>query len=209
MYYVSAFCQRALWLRSGRVEALGPARDVVREYESFLLAKSAQSLAPHDAPLGLARITGVRQIGREGESGQYPSHYPPHAPFVLEVDWECEDPERAFISRSASTGSTTSRCCRSAPARHGLAPAAGRRRYRARLEVPELPLLKGSFTVYVFLLDESALHVFDRRILRGALVIDNPEFVAGLLRTEHRWQVEGLQAAVEEPPLLLSAKRSR
>ncbi|HEX2163414.1 MAG TPA: ABC transporter ATP-binding protein, partial [Thermoanaerobaculia bacterium] len=31
MYYVSAFCQRALWLRQGRVEALGPVDRVVRE----------------------------------------------------------------------------------------------------------------------------------------------------------------------------------
>ena len=40
MYYVSAFCQRALWLRQGRVEALGPVHDVVRAYESYLLEKS-------------------------------------------------------------------------------------------------------------------------------------------------------------------------
>jgi ABC-type multidrug transport system ATPase subunit len=39
MYYVSAFCQRALWLRNGRVEALGPV-DVVRDYEDFLSVRS-------------------------------------------------------------------------------------------------------------------------------------------------------------------------
>src|SRR3954462_14918455 len=39
MYYVSAFCQRALWLRQGRAEALGPTEEVVREYENFLVAK--------------------------------------------------------------------------------------------------------------------------------------------------------------------------
>src|SRR3954466_12912742 len=43
MYYVSAFCQRALWLRHGRVEALGPVSEVVREYENFLMAKSVHA----------------------------------------------------------------------------------------------------------------------------------------------------------------------
>lgn len=209
LYYVSAFCQQALWLRQGQVAALGPTTEVVREYESFLLAKSAQSLEPHEAPAGLARITGVRQAGREGEPGQYPSHYPPHAPFVLDVDWDCEDPELGFHLAVGIDRIDDVQVLSFSSRQAGAAPATGHRRYRARLEVPELPLLKGSFTVYVFLLDESALHVFDRRILRGALVVDNPEFVAGLVRAEHRWKLEGLQARIEEPSLLVSAKRSR
>ncbi len=46
MYYVSVFCQRALWLRKGRPEALGPVSEVVREYENFLVAKSAKAAMP-------------------------------------------------------------------------------------------------------------------------------------------------------------------
>jgi ABC-type polysaccharide/polyol phosphate transport system ATPase subunit len=205
MYYVSAFCQRALWLRHGRVAALGPTAEVVREYESFLLAKSAQSLVSQNAPVGPARITGVRQIGGDGDIG----HYPPHEPFLLEVDWECDDPALAFHLAVGIDRIDDVQVLSFSSRQDGLAPAGGHRRYRARLEIPELPLLKGSFTVYVFLLDESALHVFDRRILRGALVIDNPEFVAGLVRTEHRWEVGALQPCVEEPSSLVSAKRSR
>ena len=45
MYYVSFFCQRALWLRNGRVEAMGPVLDVVRDYENFLVTKSATTAA--------------------------------------------------------------------------------------------------------------------------------------------------------------------
>src|SRR4051812_27301279 len=53
MYYVSAFCQRALWLRQGRAEALGPVSEVVREYENFLVAKSARAAAAAPASTGL------------------------------------------------------------------------------------------------------------------------------------------------------------
>src|SRR6185503_13096847 len=41
MYYVSAFCERALWLKGGRLERLGAARDVIADYERYLLEKSA------------------------------------------------------------------------------------------------------------------------------------------------------------------------
>src|SRR5258708_21894448 len=56
MYYVSAFCQRALWLRHGRADALGPVGEVVREYENFLLAKRAP---PEDAGPDAAPAAGA------------------------------------------------------------------------------------------------------------------------------------------------------
>ena len=43
MYYISAFCKRALWLRDGRIEMLGPTQQVVPRYEAFLDAKSDHS----------------------------------------------------------------------------------------------------------------------------------------------------------------------
>src|ERR1700674_1817931 len=61
MYYVSAFCQRALWLRHGRAVALGPAPEVVRDYENFLLAKSASAA-------GAREQDGAPGAG-EGEAG--------------------------------------------------------------------------------------------------------------------------------------------
>src|SRR5204862_4435952 len=41
MYYVSTLCDEAIWLRSGVVEAAGPAQRVVLEYEKFLAKKDA------------------------------------------------------------------------------------------------------------------------------------------------------------------------
>ncbi|HEY0558324.1 MAG TPA: ABC transporter ATP-binding protein [Thermoanaerobaculia bacterium] len=203
MYYVSSFCQRALWMRNGRVEALGPVLDVVHAYESFLLAKSAKSdksgkseaePAPHDAPLGPARIREVRQIGRRDEG----EHYQPFEPLILEIDWECDDAAQEFHLAVGIDRIDDVQVLSFSSHQQGLPPFTGRRGYRARLVVPEMPVLKGEFTLYVFLLDESALHVFDRRVLRSAMIVDNPEFVVGLVRAEHRWEVEALPAATSE-----------
>ena len=72
MYYVTSLCQRALWLEKGQVRALGPAEEVVREYENHLLEKGRTEAARADeAATGaadgarkLARITAVRQLGQ-------------------------------------------------------------------------------------------------------------------------------------------------
>ena len=64
----------------------------------------------------------------------------------------------------------------------------GARRYRASLELPEMPLIKGEYTVYVYLMDEHNLHPFDTRIVQGAFVIDNAAYEIGLIKAEHRWQ---------------------
>jgi len=65
MYYVSAFCQRALWLRQGRAEALGPVAEVVRDYENFLLAKSAPAAGPGEGGTGAAES----KRGGAGDAG--------------------------------------------------------------------------------------------------------------------------------------------
>jgi hypothetical protein len=184
-------------MRNGRVEALGPVLEVIRAYESFLLAKSAESAeseaepSPHDAPLGPARILDVRQIGRQGEGG----HYRPFEPLVLEIDWECNDAAQQFHLAVGIDRIDDVQVLSFSSRQQGLPPITGRRGYRARLVVPEMPLLKGEFSLYVFLLDESALHVFDRRVLRGAMIVDIPEFVVGLVRAGHRWEVEALPAS--------------
>jgi hypothetical protein len=54
--------------------------------------------------------------------------------------------------------------------------------------VPALPLVKGEFTVYVFLLDENGLHVFDQCILPAALTVENPAYRFGIVEIPHHWQ---------------------
>src|SRR6185369_2894708 len=73
MYYVSAFCPKALWLRGGKVAAYGEGRDVVRQYEEFLLEKSGPAAAPEQTPAsGPARLVSVGVVGgpllRRGQS---------------------------------------------------------------------------------------------------------------------------------------------
>jgi ABC-type polysaccharide/polyol phosphate transport system ATPase subunit len=186
MYYVSSFCQRALWLRNGKAEALGPADEVIREYESFLVAKSAAALPEEEdgekAPRGPARIASARLAhGSRYENGQ---------PWEVEVEWETEDPGLAFHVGIGINRSDEIEVCSFATHVDGLPPLTGERHYTVRLRIPRLPLVKGEFTLYVFLLDGPGLHIYDQRRLPRAFTVHSPTYAFGLIRADHDWDVE-------------------
>jgi ABC-type polysaccharide/polyol phosphate transport system ATPase subunit len=191
MYYVSAFCQRALWLRGGRAEALGPVLDVVRDYENFLVAKSAaaEAASPGDAPeplrAGPARLTGGRLVGVPADPV-----YKPDQRWELEIEWETEDPRLAFHLGVGINRIDEVEVFSFATHLDGLPPSTGERSYRARLSLPNLPLLKGEFTIYIFLMDEEGLHIYDQRLLRRAFRVESPAYVFGLFQAEHVWDLD-------------------
>jgi SAM-dependent methyltransferase len=79
------------------------------------------------------------------------------------------------------------------------APLTGRLRYRLRLVFPELPIAQGEFRLYVFLGDETALHLHDLRIIKPGFTIVAPDYAVGLLRPRHVWTVPQ-EEPVEEIP---------
>ncbi len=210
MYYVAAFCQRALWLRGGRAAALGPVSQVVREYENFLLTKSearapevaeAGEPAESGALRGPAHITAVRfgpSAGGEPIASSLDSLageaakpvYTSGDPLELEVDWETREPRLAFHLGIGINRIDGVEVFSFATHLDGLPPLSGEVRHTVRLRLPSLPLIKGEFSLYVFLLDEAGLHVYDQRFLRRAFEVSGPAFAFGLVRAEHGWQLD-------------------
>jgi energy-coupling factor transporter ATP-binding protein EcfA2 len=194
MYYVSSFCQRALWMRHGRIEALGPVLDVIRAYESFLLEKGAATEAaalPAEAgmePLkpGPARLTEARLVSARPEAEGSPV-YAPDDPWELEVEWETKDRRLGFHVGVGVNRIDEVEVFSFSTREDGLPPRSGETAYAVRLRLPRLPLVKGDFTVYVFLLDEEGLHIYDQRILRRAFSVASRAYTFGLLRAEHVW----------------------
>jgi ABC-type polysaccharide/polyol phosphate transport system ATPase subunit len=192
MYYVSAFCQRALWLRKGRAEALGPVEEVVRAYENFLVAKSAHAAklaeaAPVTAPRGAAlpaRIAAVRLAEPRRDL-----LYTQGDPWELEVEWEAAEPRLAFHLGVGVNRADGIEVCSFATHLDGLAPLTGEKSYAARLSIPSLPLVKGEFTLYVFLMDEEGLHIYDQRVIPDAFTVRSPSYAFGLVRVEHSWDL--------------------
>jgi lipopolysaccharide transport system ATP-binding protein len=194
MYYVSAFCPRALWLREGRLEQLGATDSVVRSYERYLLSKNGAASSgaltgPAEAPrerAGPARLLAVRQLDASGDRPAYRSG----EPWELEVAWESEDPALGFhVAVGINRAEDGLPVASFATHYSGLAPISGRDRYHLRLALPALPLAKGDFSLAVFLLDEQGLHVHDGRHVPDAFAVVSPRFVPGLVEIEHAWRL--------------------
>ncbi len=209
MYYVSAFCQQALWLQNGRQRALGPVLDVIHAYENFLVAKSGAAapaaesvsvrtsdsplaVAPSESPAaGPARLTGVRLHGAMGAMGEVePGRFASGSPFRLEVSWTCDEPSLGFHLGVGINRIDGVEVCSFSTHQDGLPPITGKRQHRAWLDIPSLPILKGEFSIYVFLLDHRSLHVYDQRLLRGAFAVESAGYRIGLINVEHAWDVE-------------------
>lgn len=199
MYYVSSFCQRAVWMKNGRMEALGPAADVIREYENYLVAKNvtaasseAETEAQSGPSLRPARITSARLVNAPGPL------YTHGQPWELEIEWESGNPSLGFHLGVGINRSDEVEVCSFATHVDGLAPWTGGRRYSARLRIPNLPLVKGEFTVYAFLLDSEGLHIYDQRRLARAFTVHSPTYAFGLIRVDHVWDLEAPSGASSE-----------
>ena len=193
MYYVSVFCRRALWLRHGRTEALGPVSEVVREYENFLVAKSARAVEAAEAAKATEPVSAGRPARIVSASLIDPRQdalYEPGDPWELEVEWESTDPRLAFHLGVGINRSDGIEVCSFASHLDRVPPATGRRSYTARLAVPSLPLVKGEFTLYIFLTDEEGLHIYDQRILERAFTVHSPSYAFGLVRMDHAWSLD-------------------
>jgi ABC-type polysaccharide/polyol phosphate transport system ATPase subunit len=356
MYYASAFCQQALWLRNGRVEALGPVADVVRDYETFLLHKSARGTAAGDAagtspavgrdqgragaaagkagvggageaPAGdgdsaaaggrgtgagkeeeepaleavrrPARLLGARVLGGAAAApgqqagaaaatggtapataaggavtaadgattasagaasvaggaisaaggaapttdgattasagsdspaggsassaggatmasggavvlgqeigagfaaaGGAPPRFAPGDRWELEIEWESASPDVAFHVGVGINRSDDLEVCTLATHLDGRPPMSGSTHYQVRVVLPRLPLVKGDFTLYLFLLDESGLHIYDQRIHRRAFTVQAPGYAFGLITADHAWVESAPGAAAPVP----------
>ena len=191
MYYVSAFCQRALWLRQGRAEALGPVAAVVRDYENFLLAKSARAAATAGpAAASEPRALPARIVSAQLIEPRRDLLYSHGDPWELEVEWQAEDPGLAFHLGVGINRVDEVEVCSFATHLDGLPPMTGERTYSARLRIPSLPLVKGEFTLYIFLLDEEGLHIYDQRRIPGAFTVHSPTYAFGLIRAAHLWDLD-------------------
>jgi lipopolysaccharide transport system ATP-binding protein len=187
MYYISSFCKRALWMRDGEIEMLGPTETVVPRYEAYLDAKGERLDEPRKiveaTEASPARLTDVRTL-----SG---SSYRQGDPLEIEIGWTCDDPGMAFHICVGLNRPDEVEVASFLSERAGAGPWTGRTDHRVRLRIPELPLVKGSFKLYVFLLADDGLHIHDTRILDDAVTVEYEDYPFGIVTIPHHWRDGG------------------
>jgi lipopolysaccharide transport system ATP-binding protein len=187
------------------VERFGPSLEVVHAYEEHLAAREAASRAQNarEEPAGETTETAVparllatrwadsgadvRAGGRLLRTGE---------PVGLDLEWESDSGDRRFHLGVGIDRADGVQLCSFATHQDGLPPFAGARRRRVRLLLPELPILRGEFALYLFLLDEEGLHVYDQQVVHGAFRVESDAYRIGLVTLPHRWEpMEGALSA--------------
>ena len=192
MYQIEALCTRALWLERGRVQQMGNPATVVARYQTFLDRDAAQTsaAAPRavSSPMGHARILAVQtrvddEVGTslEVQSGQQTlgigvgfASDPLLPSPVVAVTLNAPD---GRILASSSTHADALELARDESGRG-----------TAILEFPKVPLLKGEYFVWVYLLSENGIHIYDTASNVATLHFSQQTLEQGLVTLAHSWQ---------------------
>jgi homopolymeric O-antigen transport system ATP-binding protein len=190
MYLVTSFCERALWLRHGRIERQGPAGEVVEAYEAYLMQREKRRLAAGGdgagrPATGRGRVAAVRIV----DAGGAPvATVAPGDGFQVVLEIESADPATRFhlgVAVDAQDG----RCIFAATTlRDGVPVLSGATRYTSALRIPSFPVAGGGYVVSAFLFDETGLHTFDQVVVPQAFTVPSDRWTPALLDLEHEWR---------------------
>ena len=199
LYFVSSICRRTLWLDKGSIMRWGPTLDVVHDYESYLLAQDrahpASDTEPQrERPPTPVRISDVIVTDRRRI---------PHERFrrgedvVIRLRIQSDNPSQSIhaivgVNRSADD----LQCFAVGTHADGVDPLSGSTEYELAVELREIPLNRGEYTIVAFVGDENALTVFDRRDVAPAFSITGERYDVGLISVEHRWTSDRVEPAV-------------
>jgi ABC-type polysaccharide/polyol phosphate transport system ATPase subunit len=197
MYYITMFCERALWLDKGRVAREGRSLEVVEAYEAHLQMKETRRVAAGEAGVEsegelptqgkqVGRITAVVPGGRPSD---LPLVLQTGAGLVVDVEFTCADRSEKFHV-AVTLDTLDGRCVLAASTkRDGREAITGKNRYCVRYRVPSLPLSVGTFHIYAFLFDESALFTHDQVVLTEALRFESKAWTPSLIEIDHQWEI--------------------
>ncbi len=189
MYYVTSFCDRALWLENGVQKGLGPSLDVVAEYEDSLLRQAPGATATSAVQEGAvpsgepASFVEVSVRVPEAADGAFRTG----SPWRVDLRWRSEDADRPFhVGLGVNRADGVEVFTLTTRSRSALR---GQRDYSAHFELESLPLTKGTYTIYAFLLDEESVHVYDRVALQDAFRVGGDDYAFGLFDVPHHFEL--------------------
>lgn len=199
LYYITSICRRTLWLDHGRAMRYGPSVDVVHEYERFLLERdrshpASEAIEPAVTPVRIAEVEVLDPAGqrrREFRRGD---------DIAVRLRIVSENPSQPIhvivgVSRSADD----LQCFAVGTHQDGLPPLSGQSEYELVLQLADVPLQRGDYSIIAYVGDENAMTAFDRRDLVPGFTISSDRFDIGLISVRHRWDSDAVRADAARP----------
>ena len=190
MYQVKKLCDRALWLRQGRVAALGPVDEVIDQYLEYTRVRDQEDAAQQAPAMREAALLRLLDVTIEGGEDDPPETWQSGAALTVLVVLE----RGAGANLEPGVGIAFVRndglvCyCVSTEMDGVTMERHVDGTYRAVLHVPHLPLLGGGYYLNVATIDNrSALVVYDVQERRCPFRVRNQSDEFGVMRIDHTW----------------------
>ncbi|WP_417595250.1 ABC transporter ATP-binding protein [Oceanospirillum sp.] len=196
LYQVEAICNRALWLHQGEVIAQGKPSDVIHSYEGFLygIEQGDTSLPVPDQPQDPGRPqfkqVSVSLDGKPATQTKIPVGITGQSCLSLYVSWQGPAGHPA-PSLATTLHAADGRLIASASSQidEFKQQQSDDGKGCARLDFPQLPLLKGEYWVEVYLLCEQGILFYDQQIPAARFKMQSPDFSLeqGVFHIEREW----------------------
>lgn len=193
LYQVRQICERAIWLRSGRVQLLDDAVTVTNEYATYennLL--NAGDPSPYaDNPKAAAADDHPRILKAEildPTTGQLRNMFSPGDNAAVRVHVR-NNSKREKITVAVGAKRTDGTLCFAHTTQFAGLTIDFAEGY-VTLLLDTLRLLSGEFGVSIWLFDETGVHLYQERPAMQNLIVSNRTKDLGLFLQDHRWIVE-------------------
>lgn len=190
MYQVKKLCDRAIWLRRGRVEAMGAVDEVIDGYLEYTRVRDQEEAAPQAAAGKDPALLRVVDVALEGGDGGTPPTWQSGMPLTVRVVVERGGGTAIEPGVGIAFVRNDGLVCYCVSTEMDGVPMERRAdgRFEAVLHVPALPLLGGGYYVNVATTENrSALVVYDVRERCCAFRVRSLSDEYGVMRMSHRW----------------------
>ena len=193
MYQIEALCNRVVWLDHGHVKMVGKPKDVVVAYTEFLESSSTVEIASHDTAnkTTLNSAVGVTAVDISINGNNT-------APFIvlssedsLEIKVSLVSPVDLPIPTVAVMINDTSGKPIASNSTQIDNVTLSRNVYgqtSIQCIYPRLSLLKGHYTIEIFLLCEQGIHVYEHLRNVAEFSVQQKHLEMGVVSLPHTWQ---------------------
>ncbi len=197
LYQVEMICDRVLWIEKGEVQKDGNPAQVLAAYNEFLSGSESASLP--DIPnvsiasfQKTARITHI-ETRTDEQSGDHLCLQTAQSDLSVEIDFVFDStlpPPVAAVSIMRKDGLLVA-----SASTHNDGyniPHHPEGKAHVSITFPQIPLLKGNYTIYVHLICENAIHLYDQAASVVSLEVSQQGVEQGVVTLPHQWQISHL-----------------
>lgn len=190
LYYISTLCTRTIWLDRGAVQRIGPSVDVVHEYETFLMARDREAGGTSVETMEKVPPIRIAALDVCDSNGRPKDLFATGDDIDLHLTIESDNPRQPIhVLAGVLRAADEMQCFAVGTQADGMPPISGQSIYHLVVRLEKVPLLRGDYAIVVFVGDENAVHVFDRKDLRPAFSISGDKYEIGMISVNHSWEI--------------------